>query len=126
MPSPIKSIRWRFVLWLAFLLSIVLAGFGVTAYQLHSNNQFAQLDEELKSRTAVLSAVLRTPPGQFNRGPRGFGPGGPMDPRRDDREPFGRDNLETRPGTNGPPRPDRPFDGGPPRRFFPDDELPNR
>ncbi|MGC3961160.1 MAG: hypothetical protein QM813_25505 [Verrucomicrobiota bacterium] len=56
MPSPLQSIRWRFALWLAFLLTLVLAGFGITAYQLHSNNQFNQLDDELKSRAAAISA----------------------------------------------------------------------
>ena len=118
MPSPIKSIRWRFVLWLAFLLTLVLAGFGVTAFQLHSNNQFAQLDEELKNRVAVLSGVLRSPPPQFNRGPRGFGPGDGMDFNRPDRDAFRQEDAFNSNDTNGPARLDRPFDGGPPRRFF--------
>lgn len=73
--NPFRSIRWRFAFWLAFLLTIVLAGFGFTAYQLHRNNQFAQLDEELKQRAAVVAAVLRTPPLMMDRGPRNFGPG---------------------------------------------------
>lgn len=42
-----KSIRWRFVLWLAFLLIGILIGFGVTAYQLNRINRFRQIDEEL-------------------------------------------------------------------------------
>lgn len=115
MPSALKSIRWRFVLWLAFLLTIVLAGFGVTAYQLHSKNQFNQLDEELNSRAALLSAVLRTPPSELNRGPRRFGPGDKMDfvPR-------------PRGGTNNGSRPDRPEEDGPMRRFSPEDEPPAR
>lgn len=129
MPSPIKSIRWRFALWLAFLLTIVLAGFGITAYQLHRNNQFKQLDEELKNRAAALTAVLRTPPSQFNRnGPRGFGPREGMDFNRNDREPPRRDNFGPGPrdGTNSFSRSDRPFDGGPPRRFSFDDEPASR
>ncbi len=131
MAHPIKSIRWRFVLWLAFLLTIVLAGFGITAYQLHSNNQFAQLDEELKSRAAALSAVLRTPPNsmnQPNRGPRGFGPGDRMGPGRDDQSPPRLDefSFRPRPRTNDWTPPDRPFDEGPPRRLTDNDEPPRR
>jgi len=30
-----KSIRWRLLFWLGFLLACILSGFGVTAYQLH-------------------------------------------------------------------------------------------
>ena len=61
-----KSIKWRFVLWLAFLLVGVLSGFGITAYQLHRVNRFAQLDEELKARVAALSGALRMPPMPMN------------------------------------------------------------
>src|SRR5271156_3010934 len=56
-----KSIRGRLLLWLAFLMTCILTGFGVTAYQLHYTNQFDQLDDELKHRVAVLSVSLRTP-----------------------------------------------------------------
>ena len=121
MPSPLQSIRWRFALWLAFLLTIILAGFGITAYQLHCSNQFDRLDEELQNRAAVLSAVLRTPPSLFNRSPRGFGPGEGMDFNRTDREPPRRNDFgpRPRPGTNDWTRSDRPGDGGPPRRFAP-------
>jgi two-component system OmpR family sensor kinase len=127
MPRPIKSIRWRFALWLGFLLTAVLAGFGTTAYQLHRNNQFEQLDEDLKSRAAALSAVLRTPPMQSNRGPRGFGPRDRMG-SPNDREPQRRNGSANRSGsrTNSPSRADRPFDDGPPLRFSPDDEPPGR
>src|SRR5438270_2909063 len=62
------SIRWRLQLWLGFLLVCVLSGFGVTVYQLHRNNQFAQIDEELERRVDVLSSALRRP-ASFNRGP---------------------------------------------------------
>lgn len=131
MPRPFQSIRWRFALWLAFLLTIVLAGFGITAYQLHSNNQFNQLDEELKNRAAALTAVLRTPPNQFqfNRGgPRGFGPRDGMDFNRNNREPSRRDSFDpgSREGTNSVNHSNRFFDGGPPRRFSFDDEPPAR
>jgi two-component system OmpR family sensor kinase len=64
------SIRWRLNLWLGFLLLCVLAGFGMTVYQLERINQLNQLDDELERRIAAVSADLR------------MGPGGPMDGRR--------------------------------------------
>src|SRR5712691_1491133 len=66
-----KSIRWRFVLWLAFLLTFILTGFGITAYQLQRMNRFGQLDEELKRRVAALSTTVRAPqpPGERGRNP---------------------------------------------------------
>src|SRR5215212_5768590 len=69
MIKPAQSIRWRFTLWLAFLLICVLTGFGFTAYQLHRTNRFDQLDDELERRVNALSTALRTPP-DF-RGSRG-------------------------------------------------------
>jgi heavy metal sensor kinase len=57
-----KSIRWRMQLWLAFLLVCILIGFGTTSYQLHRNNQFGQIDDELGRRVAALSADVRRPP----------------------------------------------------------------
>jgi two-component system, OmpR family, sensor kinase len=78
-----KSIRWRLQLWVAFLLVCVLAGFGITLYQLQRIQQLNQVDEELGRRVATLSSAVRggalRPP--FERGPRGpgpeQGPGGP-------------------------------------------------
>src|SRR5947208_1255848 len=64
-----KSIRLRFVLWLAFLLVAILSGFGFTAFQLYRTSQLGQIDEELQKRVASLSSDLRS------NGP--FGPGGP-------------------------------------------------
>lgn len=82
-----KSIRWRFVLWLAFLLVGILIGFGVTAYQLSRLNRFRQIDEELERRVAALNGDVRMPP------------------------PFmGRPPLEPRPGEMGEP----PDNAGPP------------
>jgi nitrogen-specific signal transduction histidine kinase len=42
-----RSIRWRFQLWLAFLLIAILSGFGVSAYQLHRQNRLELIDEDL-------------------------------------------------------------------------------
>ena len=75
-----RSIRWRLILWLAFLLTCILSGFGVTAYQLHRLNLLSQIDDELERRVAALRSELR--PRTPGRVP-GFepGPGGPP-PRR--------------------------------------------
>ena len=64
-----KSIRWRFVLWLAFLLIGILIGFGVTAYQLNRINRFRQIDEELERRVAALNGDVRVPPPFMGRPP---------------------------------------------------------
>src|SRR5438105_8715781 len=84
-----KSIRWRLQLWLAFLLVVVLSGFGVAVYELQRGHQLNQIDEELKRRVAAVSSAARGgPPPDFGSGhPRGEGPGfhdfepGPRRPR---------------------------------------------
>src|SRR6266542_846151 len=100
-----KSIRWRWQLWLAFLLIGVLSGFGVAVYQLQRVNQLKQIDEELERRLAALSSAVRGGP------PPGFGPrrpreeGGPGEPAPDD----GPRRLPPPP----PGGPDAPRPGGP-------------
>lgn len=70
-----KSIRGRILLWLAFLLVCILAGFGLTAYQLHRTNRFRQIDDELARRLAAVSSDLRPPFGVRRGGfPRDFEP----------------------------------------------------
>jgi two-component system OmpR family sensor kinase len=63
-----KSIRWRLLSWLAFLLTCILIGFGVTAYQLHRINQLKQIDETLERRVVALSGDVRGR-GAFGRPP---------------------------------------------------------
>jgi two-component system, OmpR family, sensor kinase len=71
-----KSIRWRLQLWLAFLLTAVLSGLGVAAYQLHRVSEYGQIDEELNRRVAVLGSCLRGPPPDHGPGrPPPFGGG---------------------------------------------------
>src|SRR5881628_3206158 len=98
-----KSIRWRLLLWLAFLLVCILSGFGVTAYQLHRTNQFNQIDEVLKRRVAALSADVR------GRGPFGQPRGHPPFDHGPDRPPpgFGPPDSKDRKGP-------RDFGPGPP------------
>lgn len=60
-----KSIKWRLQIWYGLILVAVLAGYGVTAYQLERGRQFRQLDEELHRRlNAVMPLLRRPPPGQ--------------------------------------------------------------
>ena len=91
-----KSIKWRMQIWYGLILVVVLAGFGVTAYQLERNRQFRQIDDELHRRFDVLVNALHRPP-----------------PRRQAKgqQPFDR------------PPPDQNFDS-PPRDQFSDGEPP--
>ncbi len=84
-----KSIKWRLQIWYGLILIIVLAGFGITAYQLERNRQFRHLDDELHQRIGILANDLHRPP-----------------PRQDN----GDDRFSDRP----PPQ-DRFPDGGPPQ-----------
>ena len=92
-----KSIKWRLQLWYGLILVVVLAGFGVTAYQLERNRQFRQVDDELHRRIEVLKGALRRPP------PRGSDVG----EQPFDRPPPGRFPDDGTPGQN--PHPLREF-----------------
>ena len=54
-----KSIRARFLLWLAFLLVAILSGFGFTAYRLHTSNRLRLIDEDLNRRLRAVNMDLR-------------------------------------------------------------------
>ena len=75
-----KSIRWRLLSWVAFLLVCILIGFGVTSYQLNLLNKFSQVDESLERRASMVSNDLRhgmpfgPPPGPLPPGVAAFGP----------------------------------------------------
>ena len=113
-------------MWLAFLLVIILIGFGVTAYQLHRDNQFRQIDEELGRKVAALSADVRRPPpflqdpfpGSFRpdhkMGPEGAGVG----PREEHRfEPAPEPPFSKRMDGDPKFRPGRPGGRWPPREI---------
>jgi two-component system, OmpR family, sensor kinase len=93
-----KSIRWRLQLWYGLLLLAVLAGFGLTAYEVERGKQFRRTDDELRRRVAELNNALRAngPPRERGRPP----PGGP---RRD--RPPPEEQIEG-------PRPFRPPEDG--------------
>jgi two-component system, OmpR family, sensor kinase len=93
----LKSLRWRLQVWHGLLLVGVLAGFGVTAYQLQRTERLRHVDQDLDER---LGALLR----QVREG-----------------EPV----LDLRPPPNGRP-PVRPEEGGfppPPEAFRPPDRA---
>ncbi|HTV61880.1 MAG TPA: ATP-binding protein [Verrucomicrobiae bacterium] len=76
-----KSIRWRLQLWYGLVLLGVLAGFGITAYQLQWGRQMRRVDDELHRRFAVVAEATHPhPPGPNGRGmPMDAFPGPPRD-----------------------------------------------
>ena len=71
-----KSIKWRLQIWYGLILVAVLAGFGVTAFQLERGRQLRRIDGELQHRVNMLASALRQPPrgrgqgeGQFDGPP---------------------------------------------------------
>jgi two-component system, OmpR family, sensor kinase len=108
-----KSIRWRLEIWHGLILLGVLAGLGLTAYELQRGRQFRRVDEELQRRVGELATALRmgAPPNRpGNFPPRRDRPSGPA--------------AGDEPPPALPPRPneDRPANSpGPPGR----DRLPN-
>ncbi|MGA2864487.1 MAG: HAMP domain-containing sensor histidine kinase [Verrucomicrobiota bacterium] len=64
-----NSIRWRLQAWHGLILVLVLAGFGLTAYQVARDNQLRGIDQEL-GRRLMLSLFGPGPPGRPpERGP---------------------------------------------------------
>lgn len=63
-----RSIRWRLQLWYGVILLAVLAGLGITAYQLERGRQFRRIDGELQRRLGALLSPFR-PPQLRERGP---------------------------------------------------------
>ena len=57
------SLRWKLLAWIALLLACILAGFGITAYELTRRSRLAQIDEALTRRVAALAAEVRGGPG---------------------------------------------------------------
>ena len=72
----LKSIRWRMQIWYGLIFLLVLAGFGVAAFQLERGRVFRRIDGELHQRLTFLGGALtparRPEPGQvpFGRPPR--------------------------------------------------------
>ncbi len=107
-----RSIRWRLLAWLAFLLVLLLAGFGVTAYQLQKKSRLQQIDDELEKRVAALTADVSgivQMSRRFEEGPGRMSEGGPQRAEPGNRPPLREPSPEG--GAEG-------FGGGPPRGGF--------
>jgi len=77
-----RSLRWRLQLWLAILVTGVLAAMVTTGYELARVNRLRQVDADLESRVTALSLAVREvyrdgPPPPDAMGPP---PGPPLDP----------------------------------------------
>src|SRR5438477_6143809 len=72
----LNSIRWRLQIWYGLILVAVLAGFGMTAFQLWRGQVYRRMDGELQRRVGELSQLLRQP---RNGGPEGPSGGRPFD-----------------------------------------------
>ncbi len=91
-----NSIRARLQIWYGLLLLVILAGFGITAYELERGHFLGRINSELDRRANLLADSLH------HRGGPGRGPGGGMEGGPD----------------GGPPL------EGPPPGAFPDDGPP--
>ena len=64
------SIRWRLQFWHGLLLTLVLAGFGLTLLELFREDQFRRVDEELYERLEVIIRSVEREGGFRGRPPR--------------------------------------------------------
>lgn len=103
-----NSIRWRLQIWYGVILVALVAGFGITAYELERTHIFRRVDDELQPRAGFMVATLRQP----------------VRNRRQD----GRPPADGMPADNGPPpnddpppdqSPDAPPPEAPPQRVPP-------
>ena len=91
-----NSIKWRLQIWYGLILVVVLAGFGITAYQLERNRQFRQIDDELHRRIGVLGNALHRPPPRRQEADQQPFDRPPPDQMQDDgRPPFQRNRPVT-------------------------------
>lgn len=102
-----KSIHWRLLLWIAFLLGLALLALDFTGYEIYLSNRVRQLDDALRQRAGAMSAEAFEPEPQRNLGaPPIEPPGEPPDEVS---------SLEDRP-KGGPPQRPPPRTDGPPER----------
>jgi len=101
-----RSIRWRLQFWYALLLALVLAGFGLSAYEIQRTEVTRSTDAELERRVGNLARLLRPPPPVAGR------------PRRPPEDAPGAAEGDELPGDDldGPPEPGRPRDPDAPVR----------
>lgn len=90
--------RWRLQFWYGLLLTVILAGFGVTAWQFERAALIRSTDAELERRAGGLARILRNPGPPRARPPRG--PEGEGPPPAED--PAGNPPRETPPEREDP------------------------
>ena len=56
---PQKSIRFRLLLWFGFFLTVLITGFGFSAYQLQKNALMDDVDADLAKRIDLVSGAFR-------------------------------------------------------------------
>src|SRR5437899_2229407 len=76
-----NSIRWRLQMWHGLLLTVIVSGFGVTAYQLQYAQHLRRIDDELEKRSTLLTVAFRPEPREGGplsgrNGPPPLPPGG--------------------------------------------------
>ena len=100
-----NSIRVRLQLWYGVILVVILAGFGLTAWQLERGQLLGRINGQLDRRAGFLATAMHPRPGGPQRGgPEGAGPddGGPDRDHLDPEEPpF--DRPPEGPSGDGPP-----------------------
>ena len=81
------SIRWRLQLWHGLLLTLVLFGFGFTAWRLRRTDELRRIDQELELRIGVVVDATRPRGGNPGRPPpEAFPPPEPMEVRLPERD----------------------------------------
>jgi len=80
-----NSIKWRLQIWYGLILVVVLAGFGLTAYQLEYGRQMRRVDGQLQRRFKTLADMLHDSQHPPQNRPRFGGP--PPDQMPDDLPP---------------------------------------
>lgn len=90
-----KSIKWRLQLWYGLSLLLVLAGFGITAFQLERTRTLRKIDADLQRRADLLLPILRRSPRELEQTLPPREPGQFRPPRFD--RPPGEDLPERRP-----------------------------
>src|SRR6266851_1571374 len=103
----INSIRWRLQIWYGFILVAVLAGFGVTAFQLERGRVLRRIDDELHRRAGLLLSSLR-PPARDGPRPDDAPPVGEAPQPLPDQPPPDLPPGDAPPGF-GPPQPPKNF-----------------
>jgi two-component system OmpR family sensor kinase len=108
-----KSIKWRLQIWYGLILVAMLAGFGLTAFQLECGKMYRQIDDELMRRVGALANLLHPHPPERDRPPFDRQP-----PERFQDEGPPEENLYPPIKFNLPPQVAGFFDSNDPNNFY--------